>query len=87
MSTTKTTATMGISALVFNHVFHFPGGDPTTVLYGFVFLVALGVDYSITHSCYDPVGDAACGRCDACVLRRKGFADANVTDPTRYAAS
>ena len=40
-------ATMGISALVFNHVFHFPGGDPTTVLYGFVFLVALGVDYSI----------------------------------------
>src|SRR4029079_16769524 len=40
-------ATMGISALVFNHVFGFPGGDPTTVLYGFVFLVALGVDYSI----------------------------------------
>ncbi len=40
-------ATMGASALVFNHVFRFPGGDPTTVLYGFVFLVALGVDYSI----------------------------------------
>lgn len=40
-------ATMGISALVFNHVFDFPGGDPTTVLYGFVFLIALGVDYSI----------------------------------------
>ncbi len=40
-------ATMGVSALVFNHVFHFAGGDPTTVLYGFVFLVALGVDYSI----------------------------------------
>ncbi len=40
-------ATMGISALVFNHLFDFPGGDPTTVLYGFVFLVALGVDYSI----------------------------------------
>ncbi len=40
-------ATMGISALVFNHIFQFPGGDPTTVLYGFVFLVALGVDYSI----------------------------------------
>lgn len=40
-------ATMGISALVFNHLFGFPGGDPTTVLYGFVFLVALGVDYSI----------------------------------------
>ncbi|MBK7722538.1 MAG: MMPL family transporter [Austwickia sp.] len=40
-------ATMGISALVFNHLFTFAGGDPTTVLYGFVFLVALGVDYSI----------------------------------------
>lgn len=40
-------ATMGVSALVFNHVFRFAGGDPTTVLYGFVFLVALGVDYSI----------------------------------------
>ncbi|GAA1884668.1 MMPL family transporter [Lapillicoccus jejuensis] len=40
-------ATMGVSALVFNHVLDFPGGDPTTVLYGFVFLVALGVDYSI----------------------------------------
>lgn len=44
----------------------------------------LGVDYSITHSCYDPVGDAACGRCDACVLRKKGFAEAGVPDPTRY---
>lgn len=40
-------ATMGVSAVVFNHLFHFAGGDPTTVLYGFVFLVALGVDYSI----------------------------------------
>ncbi|HET9128317.1 MAG TPA: MMPL family transporter, partial [Propionibacteriaceae bacterium] len=40
-------ATMGVAALVFNHLFHFAGGDPTTVLYGFVFLVALGVDYSI----------------------------------------
>lgn len=40
-------ATMGISAVMFNHVFGFAGGDPTTVLYGFVFLVALGVDYSI----------------------------------------
>lgn len=40
-------ATMGGAALVFNHVFKFAGGDPTTVLYGFVFLVALGVDYSI----------------------------------------
>ncbi len=40
-------ATMGISAIVFNHVIGFTGGDPTTILYGFVFLVALGVDYSI----------------------------------------
>jgi 7-cyano-7-deazaguanine synthase len=46
---------------------------------------SLGVDYALTHSCYDPIGDAACGRCDACQLRRKGFAEAGVTDPTRYA--
>lgn len=46
---------------------------------------SLGVDYGLTHSCYDPVGDAACGRCDACALRRKGFAEAGVPDPTRYA--
>ncbi len=44
----------------------------------------LGVDYAITHSCYDPIGDAACGRCDACLLRKKGFAEAGVPDPTRY---
>lgn len=46
---------------------------------------SLGVDYAITHSCYDPVGDRACGRCDACVLRKKGFAEAGGGDPTRYA--
>ena len=40
-------ATLGASALVFNHVFGFPGGDPSIPLYGFVFLVALGIDYSI----------------------------------------
>jgi 7-cyano-7-deazaguanine synthase len=46
---------------------------------------ALGVDYGLTHSCYDPAPDgAACGRCDACQLRRKGFAEAGVADPTRY---
>jgi 7-cyano-7-deazaguanine synthase len=45
----------------------------------------LGVDYALTHSCYDPVNDAACGRCDACALRKKGFAEAGVADPTRYA--
>ena len=47
----------------------------------------LGVDYGLTHSCYDPAADGgACGRCDACALRRKGFADAGVSDPTRYSA-
>lgn len=47
--------------------------------------LALGVDYAMTHSCYDPTesGDA-CGRCDACQLRRKGFEEAGVADPTRY---
>lgn len=48
--------------------------------------LGLGVDYALTHSCYDPTADgAACGRCDACQLRRKGFRDAGVADPTRYA--
>ena len=46
----------------------------------------LGVDYGITHSCYDPIGELACGRCDACLLRRKGFETAGVPDPTRYGA-
>ena len=49
----------------------------------------LGVDYGLTHSCYDPVtrgGEtSACGRCDSCALRRKGFQEAGVPDPTRYA--
>lgn len=45
-----------------------------------------GVDFSLTHSCYDPRSDgAACGRCDSCLLRRKGFEEAQVADPTRYA--
>jgi 7-cyano-7-deazaguanine synthase len=47
--------------------------------------VELNVDLSLTRSCYDPdPSDAACGRCDACVLRRKGFVEAGVVDPTRY---
>ena len=47
----------------------------------------LGVDYGRTLSCYDPAGDgAACGRCDACQLRRKGFVEAGVADPTCYAS-
>ena len=46
----------------------------------------LGVDYGQTVSCYQPGdGGRACGRCDACRLRREGFAAAGVTDPTRYA--
>ncbi|MFT6108946.1 MAG: 7-cyano-7-deazaguanine synthase [Planctomycetota bacterium] len=58
----------------------------------------LGVDLGLTHTCYDPVpqtettgrggtgGVLACGRCDACILRLAGFADAGVTDPVPYAA-
>ena len=46
---------------------------------------ALGVDYSLTHSCYDPDPDGtACGECESCRIRRQGFADARVPDPTRY---
>jgi 7-cyano-7-deazaguanine synthase len=49
---------------------------------------SMAVDYSITHSCYDPMpDDAACGRCDACALRLKGFSEAGLTDPARYAGS
>jgi len=44
----------------------------------------LDVDYSQTHSCYDPAGQLACGKCDACLLRLQGFADAGVTDPVKY---
>jgi len=45
----------------------------------------LGVDYSLTHSCYDPsIDGASCGECDSCFLRIKGFAEAGVPDPTRY---
>ncbi|KPA13912.1 Queuosine biosynthesis protein [Candidatus Magnetomorum sp. HK-1] len=46
----------------------------------------LGVDYGITHSCYDPSPDGlACSKCDSCILRRKGFLEAGVEDPTKYA--
>ncbi len=43
--------------------------------------VALGLDYGLTHSCYDPAADRPCGRCDSCVLRARGFRDAGVPDP------
>ena len=46
----------------------------------------LGVDYSLTRSCYDPdSAGRACGHCDSCVLRRRGFEQAGVADPTAYA--
>jgi len=46
---------------------------------------ALGVDYSITHSCYDPISKGnPCGRCDACQLRLKGFMEARTVDPLNY---
>jgi 7-cyano-7-deazaguanine synthase len=41
----------------------------------------LGLDYGLTHSCYDPLDGRPCGRCDSCVLRTRGFRDAGVTDP------
>jgi len=48
--------------------------------------ISLGVDYSMTHSCYDPSPDGfACGHCDSCILRRRGFEEAGVPDPTHYA--
>ena len=50
--------------------------------------LALGVDYAITSTCYDPAPDgAACGRCEACLLRRQGFEEAGVPDPARYQAA
>ena len=47
--------------------------------------IYLGVDYSMTHSCYDPTPHGkACGICDSCLLRKKGFSDAGIMDPTQY---
>jgi len=47
----------------------------------------LGVDYGLTWSCYDPTPDGlACGRCDSCILRRRGFEEAGVPDPICYAS-
>ncbi|MBN1277394.1 MAG: 7-cyano-7-deazaguanine synthase QueC [Deltaproteobacteria bacterium] len=45
----------------------------------------LGVDYSMTHSCYDPSPEGyACGSCDSCLFRKKGFTEAGIPDPTEY---
>jgi 7-cyano-7-deazaguanine synthase len=48
----------------------------------------LRADLALTHSCYDPdTGGVACGRCDACQLRLKGFREAGIPDPIRYRRS
>jgi len=48
--------------------------------------ISLGVDYSLTHSCYDPTSTGlACGACDSCQLRLKGFREAGLVDPIVYA--
>lgn len=47
----------------------------------------LGVDYTSTHSCYDPVGGRACGTCDSCLLRARGFAELGLTDPALAATA
>ena len=49
--------------------------------------VELGIDYSLTHSCYDPSPQGlACERCDSCLLRKKGFKEAGIPDPTKYSS-
>jgi 7-cyano-7-deazaguanine synthase len=47
--------------------------------------IELHVPFHLTHSCYDPAGELACGRCDSCLIRREGFAKAGVVDPIAYA--
>jgi 7-cyano-7-deazaguanine synthase len=47
----------------------------------------LGVDYGLTHSCYDPVDGRACGTCDSCLLRQRGFAEVGMADPALLPAA
>jgi 7-cyano-7-deazaguanine synthase len=44
----------------------------------------LGVDFSLTHSCYDPQEGFSCGRCDACILRLRAFREVGINDPIPY---
>ena len=46
--------------------------------------ISLGVDYSLTITCYDPLDGKSCGKCDSCLLRLKGFKEAGLTDPIKY---
>jgi 7-cyano-7-deazaguanine synthase len=72
------------------------GAQPVTIHAPFIHLTKaqiirrgldLGVDYSLTSSCYDPAPDgSACGHCDSCLLRKKGFAENGIADPIRYRA-
>ncbi|MFN3234342.1 MAG: 7-cyano-7-deazaguanine synthase QueC [Gammaproteobacteria bacterium] len=76
---TTATADKGKSILIHTPLIHLSKAE--TIKKG----LALGVDYSLTVSCYQATHDGlACGQCDSCMLRKKGFKEASVPDPTRY---